>query len=76
MLPKQVAQVESPAGELRSHTLHGAVKKNKRERRDFLDNVGQGMHKAGNYIPDICLCSTQKVKNILLQNLGKKKVRK
>ena len=37
VLPKQAAQVQSPAGELRSRTLHGAVKENKTERlRIFL----------------------------------------
>ena len=46
-----------------------------RETWDFLDNVGQGTHKGGNCIPDICLGSTQEVKNILLQN-PEKKIRK
>ena len=37
VLLKQAAQVQSPVGELRSRTLHGAVKENKTERlRIFL----------------------------------------
>ena len=46
------------------YTARSSQRKQNRETSDFLDNVGQGTHKGGNYIPGICLRSTQKVKNI------------
>lgn len=72
VLPKQAAQVQSPVGEPRSRTLHGAVKENKTETSDFLDNVGQGTHKEVTiYQVSVCACS-RKLKIFFTKSWGKK----
>lgn len=61
-------------GELRSRTLHGAVKENKTERLpDFLDNVGgRGTHrKATIYQVSVC-AQPRKLKIFFTKSGGKK----